>query len=201
MEPMQSDPDSQVAGPAAPRRYGRTRRILTSVAASAVLLGGGAAIGIALTGGSAAAGTTSGNPAAAALPAAGHHQCARLALALLRSGHPAAARQILALCEIPLLRLAAVGGIYGQVTFQGKSGTRTLAFERGTIESVTASTISVTAPDGTSWTWDLLPNTIIRSAGQQVPQDKLATGELVLVGGTLADGVYDARLIRIRAGS
>ena len=60
MDTFNLGPADPQAGPPAPSRSGRTKRIVTTVAASAVLLGGGAGIGVALTGG-ASASTGSGS--------------------------------------------------------------------------------------------------------------------------------------------
>ncbi len=184
--------------PSAPRRKasGRFRRIAASGAAAVVLLGGGAAIGIAMTGGASADTSGSGSPAHQTAAA----QCRSIAALVRRNGHPAAARRITALCRrSPLLRIAAVGGIYGSVTFKAKDGTRTLKFERGTVASVTGSVIIVRAVDGTTWTWDINASTAVREDGQKVAQSSLADGERVLVVGQVVSGTYDARLIRIRA--
>jgi hypothetical protein len=193
------NPDSSVPGrgPAA-GRTGRARRIAASVAAAVMLVGGGIGIGVALTGGASAA--TNGNPSAAHSAANGPmaRRCARVALALSASGHPVAARRVLALCEIPLLRLAAIGGIHGEVTFHGKNGFKTLAFERGIVKSVSSSAVTVQAADGTTWTWDFVPSTIVREAGHKVPESTLADGDKVFAGGQVVNGAYDARLIRIR---
>jgi hypothetical protein len=198
----------QGAAPAAPRRSGRTRRIAASVAASAALLASGVAIGIALTGGaSASAGAPASTHASAAagLSAGGTAssfaavKCARIAARLRVSGHPAAAMRLHALCTEPLLRLALVGGEYGQVTFKGKTSPKTVAFERGTVESLTGSAVTVKAPDGTTWTWTLTASTTIHAAGQNTVQAKLATGDRVFVGGPVVSGARDARLIRIGA--
>jgi hypothetical protein len=198
--------DSKQRGAAA-----RTRRIVMSAVASLALLGAGAAIGVTLTGGASAAtggsqnvSATSAASAAAAASAATASpmaRCDQLARVLRRSGHPKAGRRVGALCNNALLRLALVGGIHGEVTFEAKSGPKTLAFERGTIESVTSAAIVVTAADGTTWTWDLLPSTVIRSAGHQVTAKRLADGEQVIVAGPVTSGVNDARLIRIRKAS
>jgi hypothetical protein len=86
------------------------------------------------------------------------------------------------------------------VTFKGKSSSpKTIAFERGTVESVTGSAVTVKAPDGTMWTWDLTASTTVRAAGQDTAQAKLATGDRIFVGGPVVSGARDARLIRIRA--
>ena len=124
-------------------------------------------------------------------------KCAKLAAKLRSADHPAAAMRLHAFCTNPLVRLALVGGEYGQVTFQGKTGPKTAIFERGTVESATGSVITVKAPSGTTWTWDLLTSTIIRAAGQGTAQAKPAIGDRVLVVGLAASGVRDARLIHI----
>jgi hypothetical protein len=214
-----TDPSS--TPPPAERRSRRTRRIVTSVAASAVLLGSGAGIGMALTGGasastggasgaSASGGSAAGSAATgsaatgsaattAAYSAAG--RCARLEQRLRSNGHLTAASRVQAFCRRPLLRLALVGGEHGEVTFQSKSGPKTIAFERGTIQAVSSSAITVAAKDGTTWTWDFTSNTKVRDAGQKVTTAKLSTGELVLVGGPVVNGAHDARLIRIHDAS
>jgi hypothetical protein len=176
-------------------RVGRVRRIVASAAAATVLMGGGAAVGIAVTGGASAA---TGNSAAGAASPAGLH-CNRLATGLQRSGHPKAARHAGALCRNPLLRLAAVGGLHGQVTFKAKTGTRTLAFERGTVVSAAGSVLTVRAPDGVTWSWDLVAGTVVRRGAHPVAESTLATGDQVLVAGQLVNGRNDARLVRIRA--
>ncbi len=187
------------APPAARKPVGRARRVAASIAAATVLLGGGAAIGIVLTGGASAA--TTSNPGAtspgATSPGAASGQCQRLAEKALSSGHPLVARRLHLLCANPLVRLVLGGGIHGQVTFQAKTGTRTIAFERGIVQSVAGSVVTVEAPDGTRWTWDIVSNTQIRQSGQQVAQSKLAVGDQVLVAGQVVAGTNDAKLIRI----
>jgi hypothetical protein len=182
--------------PAGRKPTGRTRRIVASALAAVALLGGGAAIGIAITGGASAA--TSGSDSPRYQTAAG--ECHSLAALARRNGHPGAARRIEGLCRrSPLLRIAAAGGIYGSITFKAKDGTRTLAFERGTVASVAGSVITVRAVNGVTWTWDIAASTVIRESGHQVAQNALADGERVLVAGQVVSGTNDARLIRIRA--
>jgi hypothetical protein len=133
MDNLHSDPADPVSAPVPAIRSGwksgRTKRVVTSVAASAILMGSGAAIGIALTGGAAAA--TSATPAKATAAA----QCAKL-IHKLRSepsvvrSHPALVKRLRARCGNPLLRIAAIGGEHGQVTFPSKTGSKTVAFER-----------------------------------------------------------------------
>ncbi len=188
------------ASPLAPagRWSGRTKRVVTSVAAGAVLLGSGAGIGVALTGG-ASASTGSGANGSATTPAphSAAARCAKLEQRLRSNGHPTAANRLQAFCSNPLVRLVLVGGEHGEVTFQTKSGPKTAAFERGTIQAVSSSGITVAATDGTTWTWDFTSSMKIRDAQQQVTSAKLSTGELVLVVGQAVGGTHDVRLIRI----
>ncbi len=201
MENLHSEPVNPASAPArSGRTSGRAKRVVTSVAASAILMGSGAAIGIALTGGASAA----TSPNSAKVPAAA--RCAKL-VHKLRSepsvvrSHPALVRHLRALCGNPLLRIAALGGEHGQVTFQGKAGARTVAFERGTVESVSGSTFVVRAPDGTTWTWKLIASTAMRDAGHTLAQPKVSSGELVFVEGLVANGVNEARFIMARKAS
>jgi hypothetical protein len=190
-------------GPGRAKWSGRTKRIVTSVAASAVLLGSGAAIGVALTGGaSASTGGTSPGTAAntsatttAATSRAG--RCANLVERLTANEHPVAARRLRAFCKSALVRLALVGGEHGEVTFQTKSGPKTIAVERGTIQGVSTANITVVAKDGTTWTWDFVSNTVVRENHEVVGHTSLSNGETVLVLGQVTGGVYDARLIRV----
>jgi hypothetical protein len=200
-ENLYQDGLSPQAPPSAPaaKSGGRGRRIAASVAASVVLLGTGAAMGVALTGGASAA---TGSSAAAKTPAAkvrAAGPCRKLAATLKADGHPAAARRVEALCRSGLLRIAA-RGLYGDVTVKAKGGgTRTVAFERGTVQSVSGSAVTVRAVNGTTWTWHIAADTVVREAGAKVAASKLADGAQVLVVGQVTAGADDARLIRIRA--
>jgi len=195
-------PASPPGQSAAPDRSGRAKRVVTTIAASAILLGSGAAIGVAVTGGASA--STAATARAAARPLAG--RCAKIVHKLrshpaFATSHPALVRGLRAFCGNPLLRLAAVGGEYGQVTFKGKTSPKTVAFERGTIDSVAGSSITVQAADGTKWTWDLIASTAIREAGHAQAEVKLSSGEKVLVIGLVTDAGKDARLIQVRQAS
>jgi hypothetical protein len=97
-------------------------------------------------------------------------------------------------------RLRGLGGMYGSFTFRTKTGDRTLAFERGTIESVNHSNVVVRAPDGTTMTWELVSDTVVREKGVKSATSALSDGQLVFVGGPVVSGAEDARLISIRTG-
>jgi hypothetical protein len=194
------------------RWSGRTRRIVTTSAVSAVLLASGTAIGIALTGGASAAVSPASSMTPAAVtgattspgttsPGTKTSRCATIVSEALNSNHDRLARALHAFCTRPLMRLALVGGEHGTVTFGGKAGPRTVAFERGTVKSDSGSTITVTAADGTTWTWDITSSTVIRQAGSKVAASAITTGERVFVGGTVVNGANDARLIRIAKSS
>ncbi|HUY51637.1 MAG TPA: hypothetical protein VMV92_39035 [Streptosporangiaceae bacterium] len=161
--------------------------ILTS-SASATGGASGSAAGV-------AAGTTVAHPCAAALRAA---RAARIA------GRPRAAqaaRVAAGRCRglrLRLIRVSLLRGIDGQFAFRTADGVRTLAFERGVIQSVSGSDIVVRATDGTTWTWDLVSSTVVREHGAKTQRSALSAGQPVWVGGPVVSGAKDARLIVIR---
>jgi Domain of unknown function (DUF5666) len=194
---------ANMPGQSAPvARSGRVRRVVTTVAAGAILLGSGVAIGLTLTSGATAA--TTPPVGGAAGPLAG--KCAKIVQDLrshpaFAKSHPTLVARVRAYCGNPLLRLAAVGGEYGQVTFQTKSGPKTAAFERGTIDSVTGSSFVVQAPDGTKETWTITATTKMREIGNPQAKAQLTTGDQVLVIGQQTASGRDARLIGIHQAS
>jgi hypothetical protein len=198
-----------------PRRHGRAAWWGAGLALAALLAGGGFAAAEISGGSSPAPGGPTGQAAtlnaalsAASSPAAAAAQgtaravrCRSRAAKLKAAGHPAAARAAVRLCRRPLLRLRLVGGEHGQFTFAAKSGARTIAFERGVVRSVSGSDVVVQAKDGTTWTWLLEGDTVVRQRGERASTGALSTGEHVFAGGPVAGGGYDARLIVIAAGS
>jgi hypothetical protein len=125
--------------------------------------------------------------------------CLSRAAKLRAEGHTVAARIVLRFCRHRLLRLRLLGGEHGEVTFNSKTGPRTLAFERGVIQSVSSSGVVVQAKDGTTWTWTLQGNTVIRHDGQRVTDASLSDGERVFAAGPVVGSSYDARLIVVAA--
>ena len=90
-------------------------------------------------------------------------------------------------------------GVDGQFTIQTRKGIKTLAYERGVIQSVTAGkSITVKASDGTTWTWDLVSTTVVRDRQGKIGQSALTSGTPVWVGGPVVQGTKDARLIVVR---
>jgi hypothetical protein len=133
--------------------------------------------------------------------------CRRLARRLHATAHPRAAHRVRAACRAgrraarragrarlrPLVR-----GIHGQFTYRTKHGVKTLAFERGTIQQVAGTDVTVRAPDGTTWTWHVVGDTVVRQDRAKVGPASLTAGQRVFVGGPVVSGVDDARLIVIR---
>jgi hypothetical protein len=153
-------------------------------------------------------GPATGTGAAVAGPVA--RRCARAvaaARAARLTGHPVAARRAAGAAVVRcrflrrrIVRFFLLRGIDGQFTFRTASGTiRTIAYERGVIESVNgSSSIVVQGEDGTTSTWDLVSNTVVREQGGKVSESSLAVGEPVWVGGPVVNGTSDARLIFVR---
>ena len=99
-------------------------------------------------------------------------------------------------------RLRHFGGVDGTATFHDKTGFHTLSFERGIIQSVNGSDVVIKAADGTTWTWHVVSDTVVRKNGAKTTTSALSAGETVFAGGPVVSGARDARLIIIRpAGS
>ncbi len=147
-----------------------------------------------------AAALSSSAPVSAGQPAVAG-RCRRAVLRLRASGHPRAARVVGQFCRNRMVRLRVLGGMHGQFTFRTKSGTRTLAFARGVLESTSTGQLIVRSADSTTWTWNLVGNTVVRERGKVVARTALADGQQVFVGGPVVSGVNDARLIVIRPAS
>jgi hypothetical protein len=150
-------------------------------------------------------------PAVKAAVAAKIRACRRAVAALRaarRTGRPAlikAARKAVAarchglLRRHRLFRFVLLRGVVGQFTFRTKQGTlRTLAFERGVIQSVSGSAIVVRTVTGITEVWHLVGNTVVREHGKKTSRGALTSGEPVWVGGPVISGARDARLIVIR---
>jgi len=161
------------------------------------------AAGVALTGGLGAA--TAGAQAEPATSAPACARARRAARAAHRAGLRRLARRIgigAAHCRRARRRVFAfflLRGVDGQFTVQTRKGTKTLAFERGVIQSVSAGkSITVKASDGTTWTWDLVSTTVVRDRQGKVSESELTPGTPVWAGGPVVQGTKDARLIVVR---
>ena len=96
-------------------------------------------------------------------------------------------------------RLRLLGGVDGTITFHNKTGFHTVSFERGTIVSVSGGDVVIKAADGTTWTWAIVSDTVVRKNGSKTTTSALSAGETVFAGGPVVNGARDARLILIRA--
>lgn len=84
-----------------------------------------------------------------------------------RGHHPRAEHRLRASCHRRIARLRLLArSLHGQVTYESPAGPRTLAFERGTVDSVRGGAVTVTSADGTTWTWHLTGRTVIRQDGR-----------------------------------
>jgi hypothetical protein len=174
---------------------------------NSVLNAAGAPGTLTLTSASAVKGSAA-KPAVKAAVAAKVRACRRAVAALRaarRAHRPALVKKaravVIARCHglrRHLLRFVLLRGIAGQFTFHTKNGTRTLAFERGVIKSVSGGVIVVRAVNGLTETWHLVSNTVVREHGKKSSASALTSGEPVWVGGPVLSGARDARLIVIR---
>ena len=159
---------------------GRRRRWAAVLAVTAVVVGGGAF---------AVAEAATGSPAATTAQAAASTQATSAQAAVLNSVLSGPGR---------LGRLRRLGGLYGQFTVETKTGARTLAFERGTIVSVSGDDVVVRARNGMTETWTITSNSIVRADGKRTTDSALKPGELIFTGGPVSGSTRDARLIVVR---
>jgi len=186
--------------PTAPHRPVRSRttsrgRLVAGGVAAAVLVGGAAFGAVTMLSGSPAAAGTGGPTGQAAVL----NDALTTATTPTASGTTASATATqVRHVRWALGRLRRLGGIDGQFTFETKAGPKTLAFERGTIQSVAGQDVVVKAKDGTTWSWTLVSDSVVRQDGTKATSSALSAGELVFVGGPVVRGTHDARLIVIR---
>jgi hypothetical protein len=190
--------------------------LAANTAGSAAAAGGNAASRNAH--GAAAAANSGGSPTGMAWPGPGSHRvgarlraCFTTARRLRASGHRTAARASLRACIQRFVRLRAGLAIlrlhrlrilihrtlHGQITIETKNGSKTLAFERGAVQSVAANSLVVRAADGTTWTWVLSSATRVIKACQRVGLSTLAVGQRVVVLGEVSGGSDQARRVLI----
>jgi hypothetical protein len=214
-------PPTPPTPPSQPRRHGHALRWGAGVALVALLAGGGfaaaqlsssassvpsaptgqaAQLNAVLSSASSPSSAATASSLATTAPTTAQ-RCLNRAQKARAAGHPRAALRVLRLCGHPLRRLRLLGGMHGEFTFETKTGPRTLAYERGVIQSVSGSDVVVQAKDGTTWTWVLQSNTVIRQNHQKTTTSALSNGERVFAGGPVVNGGYDARLIVIAASS
>jgi len=121
----------------------------------------------------------------------------RLVARLWVTGHHRAARAVARACR-RLRRVRLLGGMYGQFTFRTKSGVRTIAYERGAVQSMSGGAVVVRAADGTTETWTETSKTVVRQDGKKTTASALSDGQQVFVAGPVLSGAHDIRLAVIR---
>ena len=184
----------------AARAAGRTTsrgRLVAGGVAAAVLVGGAAFGAVTMLSNNPAAAATGGPTGQAAVLNDALTTASAPATTASGSAAASAATQTRHV-RAALARLRRLGGIDGQFTFETKTGPKTLAFERGTIQSVSGEDVVVRAKDGTTWSWTLVGDSVVRQDGTKTTSSALSAGELVFVGGPVVSGSHDARLIVIR---
>jgi hypothetical protein len=152
-----------------------------------------------LVGGGITLAVVSGGTTAAASPASSaisNARAAQLNTALTDAAGTSAVPR--ARVRWALGRIRHLGGVEGNVTFRNKKGFHTLSFERGTIQSVSGSDVVIKSPDGTTWTWKIVSDTVVRKNGGKTTTSALSAGEQAFAGGPVVSGVRDARVIIIR---
>jgi hypothetical protein len=168
-------------GPSRPARSKKWYRWGVGAAVFGLLAGGGITWAVVSGGGAPASSAASASSARAAAlntaltDAAGNHRV-RWALGRLRH----------------------LGGVDGTATFHNKTGFHTISFQRGTIQSVSGGDVAVKSADGTTWTWHIVSDTVVRHNGSKTTASALSAGETVFAGGPVMSGTRDARLIVIR---
>jgi len=191
-------------GPAGPATFTQQAgALLNETLNNASAPGALTAAGTMLTGGAGAA--AAGAQAGPGRKAPACAKARRAARAAHRAGARRLARRIgagAAHCRRArrrILRFFLLRGVDGQFTLQTRKGIKTLAFERGVIQSVSAGkSVTVKASDGTTWTWDLVSTTVVRDRQGEVSKSELTTGTPVWVGGPVVNGTKDARLVVVR---
>jgi hypothetical protein len=183
--PSSPHPSPPYPGPApsGPRPRTRWLRWVAGLTAG-FLVGGGITLAV-----------VSGGSTAAASPASSA-RAAQLNTALTDAAGASAVPR--ARVRWALGRIRRLGGVEGNVTFRNKKGFHTLSFERGTIQSVSGSDVVIKSADGTTWTWKIVSDTVVRKNGGKTTTSALTAGEKAFAGGPVVSGARDARLIIVR---
>jgi len=226
-QPAPERPGPGSSASEAPRQRLSTRARLAIGLTAAVVLAGGPLFGTTLSGSGAgtaqaagailtgSASSAGGSPAGSGQGArARAHACIASARRLRASGHDAAAGTKLRACFRRFFRQRAANfgrvranearlgfllhrAMRGRVTIASKDGPKTIAFERGTVQSVSGSSIVIKAGDSVTLTWQVGSDARVYRGGQQVSADALATGQHVAVLGVVTGGTNQARRIFI----
>ena len=90
-------------------------------------------------------------------------------------------------------------GMYGQVTFHGQQRDGDARVRAGQGQSSSGGHLVVQAANGTTWTWNLASNSVVRERGKhRVRPARWPRGQRVFVAGQVVGSSKDARLVVIR---
>jgi len=179
---------ADAAEPGSARSPKRRLRWGVGITLAAFLVGGGITLAVVSAGGTPVASAVAGPVSSAQ----GSQLNTELSDAAGSSAVPAAR------VRWALGRIRRLGGVEGTATFHNKKGFHTLSFERGSIQSVSGSDVVIKSPDGTTWTWKIVSDTVVRKNGAKTTASALSAGETVFAGGPVVSGARDARLIIIK---
>lgn len=86
--------------------------------------------------------------------------------------------------------------VRGDLTVRAKGGSFVqVHYERGKISAVSATSITITGPDGKGATFAVTANTKVRSQGKLEAIGDLSVGQNAMVFGTVSDSTYSAVLV------
>jgi hypothetical protein len=88
--------------------------------------------------------------------------------------------------------------LHGEVAVQTKNGVKTIVVQRGSVTSVSGSSVTVKSTDGYSLTWTLAAQATVVQDKKKVGTSALKAGEQIGVAGTKDGSADDARLIAIK---
>ena len=88
--------------------------------------------------------------------------------------------------------------LHGEITVQGKDGTRTIVVQRGTVTGVSATSVSVRSTDGYALTWTYGDKLRVVQNRSTVATTAIKTGAQIGVAGTRNGAATAARLIVLR---
>jgi hypothetical protein len=111
-------------------------------------------------------------------------------------GDPSSAFTAGAARRAGILRLLIGKTDRAEITVSTSTGERTLLYVRGTIGAISASSVSVTLPDGSSQAFSIDATTRIRSKGRAVATTALSEGDRILVLGLKSGTSYSALVVR-----
>lgn len=85
--------------------------------------------------------------------------------------------------------------LHGDVTVKTKNGTATVAVQRGTVQSVTATSVTVKSSDGFTETWTLTGDTKVRADKKAADRSAVTKGEEIGIAGRQQGKTDTARLV------